>query len=337
MKKGIPVNLCKTLVTKAQATRVISGRNSMQRIVQDLGRVYTTESGIVIKEAHSLLISGELAAFLVKDTDALTMLTDLHNTHEHEDFWQNSLKGTGNDKLKSPCLTLMGATNEDLLGDVIAQKDVSGGFVARTFMVLSADKGKLNSLVERPTKIADTDKLADHLKNLSNLKGEFTWNSESKIFYDTWYNDIMNRNNHDPTGTLNRIGDKVLKLAMIISLSQRLDLVITKDHLFEAITQSIDCYNAAKQITMGAGKNNLSQQTKMILRDLIQAPNHQISRKMILQKYWGDIDAFDIDRIAETLVGADAIDILYPGKTNCTYQLKQETLDRYTKFKNGVM
>lgn len=335
-KKGIPISLAKNLVEKSGATRIIAGRNSMPRIIQDLGKVHTNESGVMIKDAQALLVSGELAAFLVKDPDALNILTELHNTHEYENFWTNSLKGTGVDKLKSPCLTLFGASNEDLLWNVIAEKDIKGGFVARTFIVMSNEAVKLNSLVDPPDVIPDHKLLSGYLKDLIPLKGEFKWGPGTKVMYNEWYHKIMKLNANDETGTINRIGDKVLKLSMIISLGESTAMVMEERHIFEAIAVSVDCYNSAKQVTMGSGKNTLSSQTRTVMRDLIAHPEHKITRKKFLADYWGDIDAFDLDRIATTLEGAGAIDIQYPGKGTCTYVLKQEALEKYTEFKKGI-
>lgn len=336
MKKGIPINLAKTLVTKANATRVISGRNSMPHIIKDLGKAESIEGGGIIKDAHGFLVTGELASFLVKDPDALNVLTDLHNTHEHEERWKNSLKGTGIDILKSPCLTLLGASNEDLLGDVITQKDITGGFIARTFMVMTADRGILNSLVERPTKVVNTDDLSLYLKDLVNIKGEFQWTLESKKMYKDWYHDIMSTTTKDPTNTLNRIGDKALKAAMLISLGESKDLILEARHIYEGITVTVECYSNAKQVTMGAGKSNLAAQTKTVLRELIRHPEHKISRKKILQMYWGDFDSFDLDRIIETLIAADAIQVLCPGTDKAVLILKENVLDQYVNFKKGI-
>ncbi len=336
MKKGIPIWLAKSLTAKTQETRVVSGRNSMPRIVQDLGKVFTTDSGTRIKEAQALLVSGELAAFLVKDPDALTILTDLHNTHEYEDYWTNSLKGTGVDKLLSPCISLFGASNESLLDQIVTTRDVEGGFVARTFIVMSEEPVTPNSLVDPPKNIPDTTELAKYLKNLSRLKGAFTWNRKTKDMYDKWYKEIMSFNVHDPTGTINRIGDKVLKIAMVVSLGESESLILEEKHIFEGITVAVDCFNSAKQLTMGAGKSPLSSQTRLLMRELIQNTEHKVTRKAFLAKYWGNVDSFELDRIAETLLSAGAIEVSYPGKATCVYSLKKDVLDRYTGFVRGV-
>jgi len=80
-KKGIPLTLCKDLVEKSECTKVISGRNSIPRVIQDLGKMTSNENGTVTKKAQAIIISGELASFLVKDVDGLKILTDLYNTH----------------------------------------------------------------------------------------------------------------------------------------------------------------------------------------------------------------------------------------------------------------
>ena len=330
MKKGIAVTMSKTLVTKAGTSRVISGRNSMPRIVQDLGKAYTLESGGVIRDAQCFLVSGELGAFLVKDPDALTTLTDLHDTHAHEDFWVNSLKGTGVDKLKAPCITLLGATNEEHFADAVPSNQIGGGFIARTFIVFSLDKGKLNSLMYKPNTVPDTAYLSIYLKELSNVSGEMRMCDRAKQAYDAWYYPFCSQDVSDPTGTNNRIGDQILKVAMLLSLSESPSLEIKESHTVEAITVCTDCLNGMKQVTMGAGKSNLAAQTKIVMRELLTSPSHQITHSKLLSRFWGEFDTFDLSRIAETLAGADAITIVAQGKDYC-YQLKKSALDLYTR------
>ena len=335
MKKGVPITLAKNLVTKAGSTRIISGRNSMQRIVQDLGKAHTLENGGMIKDAQGFLVSGELASFLVKDPDALTILTDLHDTHAYEEFWQNSLKGTGVDKLRAPCITLLGATNEDHFSEAVPQNAIGGGFIARTFIVFSLEKGKLNSLTEAPKKIVDTSYLAEYLKEVAKMKGEFTWTQAAKATYDKWYYKFMGTDANDPTGTMNRIGDQILKVAMILSMAQEPDLKLKESHILESIDVCTACLSGMQQVTMGAGKSNLAYQTKLVMRELIQVKEHKIERQKLLQKYWGEFDSFDLDRIVETLLGAGAI-IMGPDVKKPTYILKDEALNIYTKALRGI-
>ncbi|HWY35491.1 MAG TPA: hypothetical protein VNX68_12670, partial [Nitrosopumilaceae archaeon] len=278
MKKGIPISVAKRLVEKTKTCRIISGRNSMPRIVQDLGKAFTLENGAMISNAQGFIISGELAAFLVKEQDAMTVLTDLHNTHEHELFWINSLKGSGVDKLKEPCLTLLGATNEDHFVEAVPNSAVGGGFIARTFIVFSLDKGKLNSLTRPPKKVVDVVFLAEYLKELTKIKGKFTWTDAAIKVYDNWYYKFMGSNGNDKTGTNNRVGDQIIKAAMLIALSETPDLILKESHILEAINVSTECISGMRQVTMGAGRHNLAQQQKLVFRELIIAKDNKVER-----------------------------------------------------------
>ena len=335
MKKGVPIVLAKTLVEHAKSARVVSGRNSMPRIILDLSKARTIEGGGIVKNAQCLMVSGELASFLVRDPDALTILTDLHDTHAYEKEWTNSLKGTGVDVLHEPCITLLGATNEEHFADAVPANAIGGGFIARTFIIYSTLRGQLNSLTQRPQNTIDIAALAKDLERISKVKGEFKWGEGAIETYDAWYYPFMREDHHDPTGTMNRMGDQILKVAMLLSLADDDKLVLHPQHVKEAIAVSLDCVSGVRQITMGAGKSNLALQTKSVLRELIIRPDHQIERQKLLQKFWGDMDAFDLDKIIETLQGAGAIEVVRHGKKTILI-LKEEALKQYTAFKSSI-
>jgi hypothetical protein len=335
MRKGIPITVVKKIVRGADEARIITGRGSIQRVLQDLGKAKTLQNGGMIKEAQAFMISGELAAFFVKDPDALTILTDLHNTHEHEDFWENSLKSTGVDKLKEPCLTLLGATNEEHFDSAVTQKDVKGGFIARTFIVFSNDVVKWNSLTQKPKVVPDTSYMSLYLKELAKLSGEFVYGKNSAQTYDDWYYTFMPSIGYDPTGTFHRTGDQVLKIAMLLALSECPQLVIKESHILEAIRVCTDCLSGMKQVTMGGGRSNLAIQTKIVMRELLRSTEHQVSKKYLLTNYWSEFTDLDLDRIIETLIAADAIEMLGQGK-NVVYKMKRHAVDIFQKAVQGI-
>lgn len=326
-KKGIPVNLAKDLVKRTNATRIISGRNSMPAIMKDLGKLHTIENGRSIKEAHAFMVSGELSSFLVRDPDALNILTDLYNCHENEDEWKNTLKGSGVDKLLAPCLTVFGASNEDLLEDIITQKDIKGGFIARTFIVTVGERGKPNSLMDKMNVLPDKAGLSEYLKSLIPIKGEMSITPEGKAYYKSWYDKMFYDNVTDKTHTKGRLGDKVLKVAMLLSLADSHDLVITMDHLVEAISETEMTWISARKIMLGSGKDAaLSYKLKMVFRILLLQPDHKMSRVKVLQRCMGDINHFDLDLIVENLLAANVIKVEFPNTGRAIYELKETAL-----------
>lgn len=335
MKKSTPINLCKSLVSYVNNTRVISGRNSIQQVLDDLGRAYSTPEGGIIKNADGLLISSELAAFLIKDPDALTILTDIYDTQNHEKEWKYSLK-SGKSTLTCPCINLLGATNEEHFGDAVPNSNIGGGFIARTFIIYSHEKGVLNSLTRKQEEI-DIKSLEQQLKEISKIKGEFTWSDEAADYYDEWYYKYHSIAQHDATGTINRIGDQILKVAMCLNLSSRRNnnLILETRDIKEAITRSLSTLTGLRQLLMGRGKSNLAAQTKLVLKELIISPDHNITRKALLSKYWGQFDSFELDRIVDTLTQCGAIESHKNGH-DMLYQMKKETLENYLEFKKSI-
>jgi|TARA_B110000263_G_C15290190_1_gene502867 hypothetical protein len=307
LRKGVPINLAKRLARAAKANRVISGRNSIQAVIQVLGKSTSLEGGGMIKTAKGFLISGEFSNFIVKDEEALTILTDLYDSG-YNDEWENTLKHSGVDKLKSVNLTMLGASNPTHFEAVVSKRDVEGGFIARTFLIYEEKKHTLNSLAFTPDKIPNEEKLGEWLKKIRDVKGAFTWGDGAQRHYDEWYikynRDTAKRKLKDKTGTASRFEDHVLKVAMLISLSKSVDLVIGIEDIQEAIDTCFRFLLTVDKMMMssGTGKSASGEQTKVVVGELISCYPKEISRKKLLQKNWGDIAAFELDGIIETLV-----------------------------------
>ena len=336
-RKGGPVVLGRNLVEEVKCTRIVMGRNSMPQVIKDLSKAYSTEDGRIIKEAHGFLVSGELASFFVKDPDALTILTDLYDTHAYEKIWRNSLKGTGVDTLHSPCVTLLGATNEDHFSEAIPPNAIGGGFVARTFIIFENEMQCINPLLTPPAHIISMKDLSEYLHEVSKVTGQFRLSTAAITLYSAWYDMYAGsyKHQHDPTGTNKRIHDGILKVAMLLSLAENFDMIVHKKHIEEALEECLKCTGGMKQVTMGQGKSNLAYATKLVMQELIRRPDHRLDRQKMLQKYWGQFDSFDLDRIVETLEGAGAITVQRVGKT-ITYTMKQNVLEEYTKYRAEI-
>ena len=335
LRKGSPVTLTRTLVEEVKCTRIVLGRSSMPQVIKDLSKAYSTEEGRVIKEAHGFIVSGEIAAFFVKDPDALTILTDLYDTHAYEKEWRNSLKGTGIDVLKSPCITMLGATNEDHFSDAIPPNAVGGGFIARTFLIFEDKRRGVNPLLSPPSNLTPIKDLAEYLHEVAKCSGEFRLSSPAEHMYDKWYRSFATQDHNDPTGSLERVHDGILKVSMLLSLAEDLDMVVHQRHLEQAMEVCLKCTGGMRQVTMGQGKSTLAYATRLVLQELIRRPDHKTERSKVLQKFWGQFDSFDLDRIIETLEGAGAITVQRSGKT-VIYTLKQGTLEQYTKYKQEI-
>lgn len=335
LRKGVPVLQAKDIVSEVNSTRIISGRNSVQGILKELATQKTLPDGRVFNEAQAFLCAPELTSFLVHDPEGLNILLDLQGTHEHEKGWHNTLKSSPVEELKNPCITFLSAINEPLFEDLMREKDIKGGLIARMFVVHESKKRTVNDLLDKPQGMLSALELAEPLRDLPKLKGQFILAEEAKREYRAWYIDLNSKNFADLTGSIERLGDQVLKVAMIISLARGRDMIISHEDVTIAIANCQQCILGTTHVTMGAGTHENALGSARVLKLLIAAEGHQLSRKKILQKLWPDADAGALDKILDTLLQSGALDDPFRDeKREIIYRMKKEHVQQYLRFKS---
>jgi Protein of unknown function (DUF3987) len=337
LRKGPPVNLAKYLVTSVNNTKLYAGRVSIQGVIADLSKTKTSKNGGPPNtDANGFLVASEFASFIIRDPDALTILTDLYDRHYNETGWTYLLRNTPEEKLSKPTITLLGASNEIHLTDAIPKNAIGGGFIARTFIVYANKKAGVNSLMEKPEDTIPRETLIQKLAEIANCKGPFVLSEDAKKLYDMWYKRLQDMEDlaDDETGTLERLHDHVLKTAMLISLSNRTNLEIEMGDIKEAITACQAFTPAARRINlMQLGVAKSAPGTSALLMALINSANGQISRTIALQKYWTYFSAPELDAIVEDLVAQKAITVKLGrddvGRPEVLYILNPKVKERF--------
>lgn len=312
LKKGPPVSMAKQLVSTVNNTRIISGRSSIQGILKKLGTTETKPGGHVVQKSVAFICSSELSSSIVDDKVATKILTDLYDRQYNSGEWASLLK-MDEFQLKDPTVTMLTATNESMSEDFFTKSAIQGGYFARTFIVYEKEGNTDNSLVyplEHPPNYKTS---ADYLREISKLNGEFVpiasleknndycykkvkqgrdiWFSEVGLIYDDWYLNfkemIRTTEYRDETGTMNRFGDSVLKIAMLLSLAEHPRLIITVEAMREAIEQCTKLLGNVRKATIG--KQGLSQSAllkTMIIMELLNRTPSVVSRPVLMKKMW---------------------------------------------------
>ena len=323
LKKGPPIAMANKLVQLVGNTNIIKGRSSIQAILKDMGTAMTLPGG-KIKSVNSVFISSsELSSSLVEDPAATKILTDLFDRNYNEGEWKSLLK-SDTFKLNNPVVTMLSGTNEAMSEDLLKSSAVKGGFLARTFIIFESVRNKRNSLTFQPDIIPDYVEAAKYLVDLSNLKGPFKplsskieddyycishginqtthYASEVGNIYHKWYDDFLDtvdsQEIKDETGTLNRFGDSVIKVAMLLSLAEHPSLEITTSAMREAIKICEQLLGNVRKTTMGkSGLSTSSHLKALIINELLNIrENHQISRPMLTKKFYmhyGNVEELD--------------------------------------------
>lgn len=300
LKKGPPISMAKQIVKLVNNTNIINGRSSIQGIMKKLGTAYTLPGGIVVNKAVAFICASELSASLVEDKAALSILTDLYDRIYHEDY--ESLLKSETFKLKEPTITMLTATNAAHSEEFFGRQDIQGGYFARTFIIYADTENRINSLIEPLENKPDYKKLAEYVKEIVKLKGPFRnlYQTEAGDYYHSWYNKFAQERKSivDDTGTLNRFGDSVLKVAMLLSLAQEPKLEISLSAMQEAVVQCEKLIGHTRRVTMGKkGKSNYANQKVMIIEKLLERDNHSITRAQLLMDMHYHLNANELDEI----------------------------------------
>jgi hypothetical protein len=184
----------------------------------------------------------------------------------------------------------------------------------------------------------DNDKMAEYLKGIAKLRGEFAMEDRTREYFDKWYralcNQIDDQQIKDPTGTLNRFDDSVLKVAMLISLAKAPELIITQEALEEAVTDCERLIGNVRRVTMGRGKSVWSTQKALLLQELIARDNHQITRQMLHRKYYLHANVNEWDEVVKSLVEGGHIVIDNLGN-QVIYRMPDKAVSEWTKHLSG--
>lgn len=334
MKKGPPISMARQLVKPVNNTRIISGRSSIQGILKDLGTAYTQPGGKVQTKSVAFICSSELSSSIVEDKVATKILTDLYDRQYNVGEWRSLLK-METFELKDPTITMLTATNEAMSEDFFTRSAIQGGYFARTFIIYEKEGVVNNSLIFPLHNPPNYKNSSEYLKELAKLTGEFealaqldksdscrfkkkkfgreVWFNEVGLMYDDWYEDFRDTMKvseyRDETGTMNRFGDSVLKVAMLLALAEEPKLVISVEAMTRAIMECEKLLGNVRKTTMGREGLSTNVQLKtMIIHELLKREDHRVSRVWLMKKYWAHYDNATV--FDDMMAGFDAAGLI---------------------------
>jgi hypothetical protein len=360
MKKGPPISMARQLVKPVNNTRIISGRSSIQGILKELGTAQTIPGGKVNMKSVAFICSSELSSSIVEDKVATKILTDLYDRQYNEGEWKSLLK-METFQLKDPTVSMLTATNEAMAEDFFTRSAIQGGYFARTFIVYEREGRVNNSLVYPLANPPNYSSSADYLKELSKLHGPFApmasleksdefkyrkikhgreiWFNEVGQIYDDWYENfrvVIKSIEKDETGTLNRFGDSVLKVAMLLALAYKPELVISPEAMTQAILECEKLLGNVRKTTLGKqGISSSAMLKTLVIMELLNRDTHSISRTVLMKKMWSHYnEATEFDSLMQSFHEAGMIHTTSVGN-QIIYEMAKEQVHELKVYMEG--
>ena len=326
-RKGNPVNLCEKLVSSIKNTKIISGRTSIQAVLDELHKGETdSKTGKLLKGGSALFSAPELSAGIVSDQEAVKILTDIYDFREE---YTSRLRGSGSFKIHKVCFTMMAASNLELLKSVYDSGAIFGGLLGRTFLVKPNEFRESKSLFNVTDMSSSYNDLKDKLREIANLEGEFQFTPESIKEYDSWYGPFRKsyQNRPDKSGISGRIHISILKLAMILTANYTNALVVKKEYIEEAIEEAMNLVPNYQTFIMAGGGSPVAEVGSIVLQELAETEDHSLSRKEILRRHWQKFDAESLDKFIVTVQQAGFIETSPDQEEGVIYKMTKKCYD----------
>lgn len=257
---------------------------------------------------HLSLYCNEFATLLDAGGNAPGMIGFLTDVWDRDEF-EVRTKNKGIDTIKGPYITMLGCLTTETMNNLASTRIISSGFSRRCIFVYSDDFG---TPVPIP-RITEEQKLARNAcikraKEILELKGEFQMASAALAWWDKWYKENFKARAEEKNaifqGYLQSKAGYVLKVAMLISLSESNNLQLEPEHLSAALQFLEDIEPDMMRVFEGAGRNELAPIASSI-KTMILASKKPVTRKLIHKTFHKDADPKEMDNVLDHLVNTE--------------------------------
>lgn len=263
----------------------------------------------------------ELSNFFGRDPggmiDVLTGIWDCGGDNFHR-----RTKGQGEDILPRPNLNLLGCTTQDWITTYLKSDIIGGGFTRRVIFVnemMGDDVNRVPRPMDTPQSNQARDNCIAYGKVLRDVRGEMLWGPGLTAFWDRWYNTRTIPREPDVRGYHKTKPILVLKVAMLVALSERPDRMIQiKDMEFAlALLEATETH--LLKVFQGIGRNELNAIASKIVGFLEMSPEKPYvdngkflaakftPEKILRATFYRDAPSRELDDVFNHLIASDKI------------------------------
>jgi len=210
---------------------------SKSKLIEVLSEISEDSGG---KDTSISILSSEFSNFInVSKEEMYDLLTDLYDgkVRYEYDTRLHSLEVA-----EKPCVNLLAATTPDWIDSQPPEHIAGGGFSSRVIFIFEDERRRHQLYYDEVVDESEIQKLGSILHNdlvhiSDNLEGEFRHDSPAtKAAMEKWYQDVVARESDDErvAGYFNRKHVHAHKVAMLLSVAKRDDLIVTMDDFNKA-------------------------------------------------------------------------------------------------------
>lgn len=231
-RKSVAMEIGLDLIDEVENTHILHERMTVEGLMDRLQRVLVLPNGRVVPDGSLLIHADELSNLFGKAsyiTDLLSFLTAAYTSKAKLDFLTRSRSLTS---VRNPCIGLLAGTTPDSMSEIFPSLTLVSGLIGRILLIV----GERGERVSKPKlKKSLRSVLIHDLIRISKLYGEMTVTKETEAAFDSWYNAFPKDVSAELSTFYERKHDHVWKMAIIMSISESDEMIITHDHFLSAI------------------------------------------------------------------------------------------------------
>lgn len=282
------------------------GKVTAPHIIDYMARPQKFNAGTAaVVNTKLFLVTPELAMSIGKNdkaNDFVKFMTDIYGGSDGP--WREGTRSNGKRLIHAPTMNWLAGTTKPWFFEAVSREAFLSGFFARTAYV-EADYD-LNLRVVDPTYPEDKDEVKAHIQErmeaLTQLEGEFRLDDDARMIRDSWYRNRPAPDDEVLIASWKREDDFVLKIAMLLSLSDGKDgLMIRGRHITNAQRLSRDINKKLPYVVQSAMMPDKARGLELVMRVMEQ--NQRVQR-LVLMRIVGarGILGRELDDIMGTLI-----------------------------------
>lgn len=256
----------------------------------------------------------ELSEFLgAGGIGMISFLTDIYSRN----FYEYRTKNKGSVYLHGPYLNLIAGTTPDCVTTYLKDDIISGGFSRRCIFVHESVRYGSTPLPKITSTMRGAwERVLARSAAIRKLRGPFTWTNEATQFFVNWYPTRFGRPDPNLVGYYETKDIQLIKVAMLVAVSESNDLVIDRPHFIAGLELLSLVEANLGRVFQGIGRNELNQATVKILDQLSNAPRenvegygqlHCLPLKRLKAFLFKDVQGFEFDEVLRHLVESDRL------------------------------
>lgn len=286
-----------------------------EALTQDMGdkesKYYKQFSyqGKSVDYVPALIFANEMVTFLgqANPMGMIEFLTDIWD----EDMFEVKTKNKGCDVIPHPFVNLLGCMTPETTGNLLKEQIISGGFERRAVFV-HATRSTLSfpRPIITPEQVLARDWLVKWASQLCMLVGQMNWTKGAEEVFDHWYVKNKDYYTHHVNGWMEGYYTSkdvlVIKLAMLYSLSESVNMTLEPRHINQALNILSEAELGMKKVFAGTGSNEQASLAERIYTAVSSAKT-VINLKAVLIDFFDHGSYDDICKAVDHLVMADRI------------------------------